>query len=349
MPTDFYSSELPCDDPPGPSREDRMARGKKLTHAARVLRIRELLDARPFVTVEGLRQEFGVSRRTVYNDLDALDAAGVPVYSEPGPSGEAQWQLQRAAKKQTVTLAKGQILPFGLARLALSFLEGTEIHGQLGVIMDRLAQGLPPLTRQHLEQLGKKVAIVHHGPKSYAAKADVLDDILTGLLYDQRVEIWYQPMRSKPTRHVIAPLTLLLYREALYVVAESRTGKRPTFAVDRITKSRWLKGETFEYPADYSPAQVTEGAFGLMQGEPTDVEILFDKDQAPYVKERCWHPTQQFEDQRDGRVRMRMRVRGTFDVALWLLGHTGSAEVVSPPALREQVRATLQKALARHT
>jgi predicted DNA-binding transcriptional regulator YafY len=325
-----------------------MARAKRLTHAARVLRIRELLDARPFLTVEGLRQEFGVSRRTVYNDLDALQDAGVPVYSEPGPSGEAQWKLQSAAKKQTLTLTKGQILPFGLARLALSFLEGTEIHGQLGVIMNRLAQGLPPLTQQHLEQLGKKVAIVHHGPKSYEAKADVLDDILTGLLYDQRVEIWYQPMRSKATKHLVAPLTLLLYREALYLVAESRTGKRPTFAVDRITRSRWLKGETFKYPTDYSPAQVTEGAFGLMQGEPTDVEILFDRDQAQYVKERRWHPSQQFENMGDGRVRMRMRVRGTFDVALWLLGHTPTCEVVSPPELREHVRSVLQKALARH-
>jgi len=322
---------------------------KKLSHAARVLRIRELLDSRPFVTPEDLKEEFGVSRRTVYNDLTAIQDAGVPVYSEPGPSGEARWMLQQAAKKQTITLAKGQLLPFGLAKLALSFLEGTEIHGQLCVIMDRLAQGLPPLTKQYLEGLERKIAIVHHGPKDYRHKADILDDLLTGLLYDELVEVWYHPIHRGPTKHTLAPLTLILYREALYLVAESRTHHaRLTFAVDRITRSSRLKGEKFEYPADYTPDHYTDGAFGLFFGEPTEVEILFDPAQAEYVRERHWHSTQTFEDLPDGRVRMRMRVSGTNDVALWLLGHTGTAEVVSPPALREVVRAALERSLERH-
>ncbi|MCC6750294.1 MAG: transcriptional regulator [Deltaproteobacteria bacterium] len=327
-----------------------MPKAKKLTHAARVLRIRELLDARPFLTVDELRGEFGVSRRTVYNDLEALEAAGIPIFSEPGPAGEARWQLVPAAKKQTVTLAAGQLLPFGLAKLALSFLKGTEIHGQLELIMDRLAQGLSPQSKRYLGQLANKVAIVPHGPKSYEAKADVLDDLLSGLLYDQLVELWYRaPGKASATKHKVAPLSLVLYREALYLIGESLAHKtRLIFAVERITRSAWLKGQAFEYPADYSPAQFMDGSFGLLGGAPTDVELLFDAEQARYVRERRWHPTQAFEDLPDGRVRMTMRVSGTFDVLLWLLGHTGAMEVVAPPELRQQVRARLETALARH-
>ena len=322
---------------------------EKLSHAARVLRMRELLDARPFVTVDDLRQEFGVSRRTVYNDLTALQDAGVPVYAETGPAGEARWMLHSAARRRTVTLSAGQVLPFGAALRVLSFLEGTDMHRQLSVVLGKLVEGATPQTRQQLDQLGKKLAIVHHGPKSYREQADVLDDLLSGLLYDELVEIWYRPPGKTPRQHLVEPLTLLLYREALYLVCHSRTrGERRTFAVDRIERSERHRGEKFQYPADYAPDQALDGGFGLMGGDPVDVEILFDPEQARYVRERHWHPTQQFDDLPDGRVRMRMRVSGDADVALWLLGHTGTAEVVAPPELRAQVRAALEKALQRY-
>lgn len=326
-----------------------MAGRDKLSHAARVLRVRELLDARPFVTIEGLREELGVSRRTVYNDLAAMQEAGVPVFSEPGPGGEAQWKLETAARRRTVTLSAGQVLPFGAALRVLSFLEGTDLHNQLSIVIGKLFEGASPQTRQQLSQLGKKLAIVHHGPKSYRAQAEVLDDLLSALLYDELVDLWYRPPGQKARHHLVEPLTLLLYREALYLLCHSRTREeRRIFAVDRITKSERRRGEKFTYPADHSPEGVLDGCFGLMGGEPVEVEILFDAAQAHYVRERRWHPTQTFEDLPDGRVRMRMRVSGEADVALWLLGHTGTAEVVAPRELREQVRAASKKALQQH-
>jgi len=149
---------------------------------------------------------------------------------------------------------------------------------------------------------------------------------------------------------VIEPLSLVLYREALYLIANSRTygGIRISFAVDRITRSTWLKGQHFTYPQDYSPAQQLDGAFGLVGGESEKVEIIFDAEQAKYVRERRWHPTQRFVTLPDGRVRMTMTVSGTHDVVLWLLGHTGTFEVVQPPALREQVRQRLKAGASRH-
>lgn len=322
----------------------------RLSHAARILRIREMLDHKDHVTIKELQQEFGVSRKTVYNDLDALQEAKVPIYSVTGPSGEARWMLKPAAKKKTITLAAGQVMPLGLARLALSFLEGTEVHDQIGAVMDKLAEGAAPATQLHLAELGKKVAIVPHGPKAYRKKADVLNDILTGLLSDQLVEIRYRSPGKKPTRHVIEPLSLVLYREALYLIANSRTfdGLRISFAVDRITRSKWLKGQCFTYPEDYSPGQQLDGAFGLVRGESERVEILFDPEQASYVRERRWHPTQRFETLPDGRVRMTMTVSGTQDVLLWLVGHMGTFEVVSPPALRRQVKERLKRASRTH-
>lgn len=327
-----------------------MGKDDKYRHAVRVMRIRDMLENRPFVTIKALEQEFGVCRKTVYNDLDALQAAGVPLYSEK-VDGEARWMLQQHAKSKTVTmtLGEGQVLPLGLAQLALSFLEGTDLHDQLGVIQKKLALGVKPKTKKLLEEAPRKLALVPHGPKIYRHKDDVLNDLLTGLLYDERVHISYRPPGGRTKRHVIEPLTLVLYREALYIVANvQKTGLRTCFAVDRITRSERLKGEHFDYPTDHDPKDYFDGAFGLLGGETTSVEIIFDEDQARYVRERHWHPTQRFEELADGRVRMTMEVSGTADVLRWLIGHTGTFEVISPPSLREEVLESLRAGLGAH-
>ena len=323
--------------------------GPRLTHAARVLRIREMLDARSSLTVAELRREFGVSRRTVYNDLQALQDAGVPLYSEPGPTGEALWQLQPAARRRTLSLSVAQVMSLGLARRALSFLEGTDLHGELVAVFSRLGHGLSPNNRRFLEQMNKKIAVVHFGPKSYRDQADTLNDILTCLMYDELLDIWYRPPGGKVRRHRVEPYTLLMYTEALYMICFSRTrGEHRTLAVDRITSTRRLRGQRFSYPEDYSPEEFLDGTFGLIKGAPTEVEILFDAKMETYIRERQWHPTQRLETADDGRLSLRMEVHGTIELLNWLLGYCRSAEIVKPGKLRAAAQKMLRQALARY-
>lgn len=58
--------------------------------ASRLLAILILLQVRGRVTAQALADEFEVSVRTIYRDIDALSMAGIPVYGDAGPGGGFQ-------------------------------------------------------------------------------------------------------------------------------------------------------------------------------------------------------------------------------------------------------------------
>jgi predicted DNA-binding transcriptional regulator YafY len=55
--------------------------------ASRLLSILILLQLRQRLTADEMAAEFEVSARTIYRDIDALSAAGIPVYGDSGPGG----------------------------------------------------------------------------------------------------------------------------------------------------------------------------------------------------------------------------------------------------------------------
>ncbi len=91
-------------------------------------------------------------------------------------------------------------------------------------------------------------------------------------------------------------------------------------------------------------------AFGVTWDKPMTVVVRVRPDQAPYVREREWHPTQKLRTIRDGRLELTFRAGGTFEITRWILAWGDAAEVVRPVSLRRQVAAILRGAasLYRH-
>ena len=69
---------------------------------------------------------------------------------------------------------------------------------------------------------------------------------------------------------------------------------------------------------------------------------------AARVLEATWHPTQAVATEADGSLHWRATVVGTIEIRLWILAWGDDVEVLAPASLREDVAATLRRAVTRY-
>lgn len=116
------------------------------------------------------------------------------------------------------------------------------------------------------------------------------------------------------------------------------------FAVDRI-HALTLTDHPYQMSLGFDVGSYMQDALGVMRGRPIEVELLFGKPAAAWVKEGLWHPSQHLTRLKDGRLRMTLRVAHTPELVGWILGFRGGVRVLRPPALTEDVRAEARKIL----
>ncbi len=228
-----------------------------------------------------------------------------------------------------------------LAREAFRFLGGTELKKALDDLHADLCERVTDkkFVLDHLlRNLGRMLHCVPDAPKDYGRQGSKLRAILEGLVFTRQIAIEHEGGTGR-RRHELEPLTLMLYRSALYLVGRHVGSRRPyTFAIDRIVRVETLK-TGFRYPSekDFSPAGHFDGAFGIFLPSAetkatTDVELVFANERwlKLYVRERRWHPTQKFRDLKDGRLRMTFRVDSMVEVWPWIRSFGKDVKVLTP-------------------
>ena len=115
------------------------------------------------------------------------------------------------------------------------------------------------------------------------------------------------------------------------------------FRVDRISEVRQT-GIGFTRHADYNFAERRRNAFSVFIGDTMErVRVRFNKRIAPYIREVCWHHSQQLTDEPDGGVLFEVEVSKPSEVGWWVLQWGAEAEVLEPESLRQELRETAER------
>lgn len=145
------------------------------------------------------------------------------------------------------------------------------------------------------------------------------------------------PDHDEPVLRKVEPYKLWYVNNGLYVVGfDHRTSDLRVFAVERI-RSAILTNQRFTIPPEFDFEKLTETAFQIIWGEPQRVRIRFSADQAPYVAERTWHPSQKITWESGGSLVLEFAIGNLWEVKRWLIGWGATAQVLEPTRLLEEI------------
>ncbi|HEY0714137.1 MAG TPA: WYL domain-containing protein [Polyangia bacterium] len=244
-----------------------------------------------------------------------------------------------SARHDSVTLTTAQMVALFLSRRVFDFLAGTGLKEDLDEVFAALEKTLKRRDFQAAKNLDRKFFDINEAPHVYEGRIEHVNEIITGLIREERLRVRYGKEGRAGAPFVIDPYTLFVYKKGLYLAGYSHQhGEVRRFSLDAFRDVDWLRGEKFEYPAAFHPSTLAEGAFGLIGGELVKVRIRFDESVARFVRRRQWHPSQRLVVT-GGKLELQMQVRGTSELASWVLSFGSKAEVVEPLTLRSQLLA----------
>lgn len=309
----------------------------KLSRIHRLLKLIGLLQAGRGYNVEALSQACGVTRRTIFRDLDTLRQSGIPLsfddreqrYRVPGTYYLPPTNLTAEEALALIVLChelggSGRLPFFAPARSAALKLEST----------------LPGRLREQLRSVADAVHIQPPPSNPLENQQPVYEQLLVAIASRRSVRIRYQSLTEwKEICTRLSPYRLLFSRRSWYVIGRSSLHRSArTFNLGRIRQLEPLE-DRYEIPRGFSIDRYLRNAWHLIPEPGRDHEVLirFSRLVAQNVAEVVWHKSQQAQLNQDGTLDFRVKVSGLGEISWWVLGYGDQAEVLQPPQLRQIV------------
>ncbi len=304
------------------------------------LRMAKLVDEMPRhsigVRVEGMAERLGITVQSLRRYVKAMEDHFLTEEEEPEfvieRIHQEEWLKRRPRTGDASSANIYHLVSVYLSLEIFKMLGANNIFAtQVDHLMTEVESRLPGSQRELLKNLSLKIFTAPYAPKDYSAYDDILNTALKALVYQKRLKLVRSRDRGEPDEYIVEPYTLLLYKGGLYLVARPVDGEKPLyFAIERLQDCEELK-EKFDYPKDYHPEQMLEGAFGIFGGEPRTIfKLRFQAALSRYISERKWHKSQKLKTQKDGSVILIMELFDSEEIRSWIRSFGKGVSVLSP-------------------
>lgn len=307
--------------------------------AARLISMVLLLQSRETMTAGELARELEVSERTVYRDMEALSAAGVPVYADRGRGGG--YRLVGGYRTRLTGLTREEAEALFLSELPGP--AGDMGRGDAVAAAElKVLAALPASLRDAPSRAGQRFHLDAPGWFGESGPPPLLRDLARAVWEDERVELRYRRKDAEVAR-AAEPYGLVLKNGTWYLVARVG-GSTRTYRVDRVT-GVWPTGELFDRDEDFDLAghwREQAGAFlrSILREEATvrlspEGMRLLRYAVEPYAALRAAEDAGDPDEQ--GWVVTTLPVESTAVAASELMRLGAEVEVLAPPPLRERM------------
>ncbi|MFE9019484.1 helix-turn-helix transcriptional regulator [Streptomyces sp. NPDC007808] len=307
--------------------------------ADRLVSLVLLLRQRGRLTATTLARELEVSTRTVLRDIEALSAAGVPVYAERGRHGG--FALLPTFRTELTGLNHDE----ALALLAAQAGRGERAFGlgsALASAMRKVVDALPEGHRATASDAARRVLVepetdlLSRRSVTEEVPATTMAEIRRAVFAGRRLRIHYAATDQPPRWRTVDPVGLVTVRDRSYLLA-TRSGADRTYRLSRVLAAEELP-EPAQRPDTVDLDRIwrercarflSSGHIAvLVRVEPQRREDLL----STAVTVRTAKP------EADGRLRLEATFQDLrhAEWALWQLGT--DAEALAPASLRTRLR-----------
>jgi predicted DNA-binding transcriptional regulator YafY len=290
-----------------------------------------LMQSRGRVTAAELATELEVSVATARRDLEALSAAGIPVYPQPGRGGG--WSLAGGARTDlsglSATEAQALFLLVGPA---------AAVSDEAKAALRKLVRALPQAFRADAEAAASATVIdpTRWGERD-RTRPEVLDKLRAAVIRQRQVRLTYTNSAGVRSERLIAPWGLVDKDETWYLIAGTEQGQR-TFRVDRIHGAE-PTGQPAPRPDDFSLTSAWNRVVGEVEQRRsrTWATVLIEARFVPVLRDHFGRHCHASNQMGDGRARVRIAAPTPLDIARNLAGWGAMIEVIEPSAVQAEL------------
>ncbi|GLY68259.1 helix-turn-helix transcriptional regulator [Amycolatopsis taiwanensis] len=222
--------------------------------ASRLLSVLLLLQNRGRMTAEELAEELEVSVRTVYRDIDALSASGVPVYADRGRTGG--YRLVDGYRTRLTGLSEEEAQALALAGVPAAAAE-LGLGTVLAAAQLKVVAALPADLRARAGTVAERFLLDVPGWFRGVESPSRLAEIAGAVWESRRVTMRYRRWDDSEVTRTLDPLGLIL-KAGNWYLAGRRDGTDRTYRVSRIIELQ-DSGESFSRPTDFDLAAYWRG------------------------------------------------------------------------------------------
>lgn len=308
--------------------------------ADRLVSLVLLLRQRGRLSATALASELEVSTRTVLRDIEALSAAGVPVYAERGRHGG--FALLPGFRTELTGLSHDE----ALALLVAGSRRGAQAFGlgsALASAMLKVVDALPESQCEAAAGVGERLLIdpesdlLSRRVVAEEVPVAIVAEIRRAVFAGHKLRIRYAAVDQPPQWRTVDPIGLVTVREQGYLLA-TRSGADRTYRLSRVLAAEEL-AEPAERPdrVDLDRAWQERSTRFRAGGDLVTVLVRLDPARREELVGTAVAVLAETADA-DGRLRLEVSFQDArhAEWALWQLAT--DAEALAPPWLRTALR-----------
>lgn len=176
---------------------------------------------------------------------------------------------------------------------------------------------------------------------------EYLTPIIEAMRDSKNITITYQSFDdNKEHTFSLSPYCVKIFKQRWYVIAyNDYFDTIRIYALDRIHNIR-IMDEKFDYPSDFDPQAFFGQSFGIIVDEeckPETVRIKAFGNKCKYLRALPLHHSQKEIETSDNYAVFEYLIRPTYDFYQELLMHACDIEVLSPKAVRDNMKSFIEE------